>query len=94
MALADDALDPVDELDRLDAALEHGEERALVALVRGVLARRERDVRRRAREPLALGLGEAGEDRDRADLLGGDHPASLSARGCGTPVAPWSRQLA
>ena len=38
-ALADDALDPVDELDRLDPALEHGEERPLVALVRGVLAR-------------------------------------------------------
>ena len=29
LPLADDALDPVDELDRLDAALEHGEERAL-----------------------------------------------------------------
>ena len=41
LALADDALDPVDELDRLDAALEHGEERPLVALVRRVLARRE-----------------------------------------------------
>ncbi len=38
-SLADDALDPVDELDRLDAALEHGEERALAALVRRVLAR-------------------------------------------------------
>ena len=37
--VADDALDPVDELDGLDATLEHGEERALVALVRGVLAR-------------------------------------------------------
>ena len=54
VALADHALDPVDELDRLDAALEHGEERALVALVRRVLARDEADVGRRAREPLAL----------------------------------------
>ena len=31
-ALADDALDPVDELDRLDPTLEDGEERALAAL--------------------------------------------------------------
>ena len=37
--LADDPLDAVHELDGLDATLEHGEERALVALVRGVLAR-------------------------------------------------------
>ena len=66
VALADDALDPVDELDRLDPPVEHGEERALAALVRGVLAGRERDVGRRAREPLALGVGEPGEDRDAA----------------------------
>ena len=39
-ALADDALDPVDELDRLDAPVEHREERALGARVRRVLARR------------------------------------------------------
>ena len=36
-ALADDPVEPVDGLDRLDAALEHGEERALVALLRRVL---------------------------------------------------------
>ena len=36
---ADDALDPVDELDRLDPTLEHGEKRALAALVHRVLAR-------------------------------------------------------
>ena len=52
---ADDALDPVDELDRLDAALEHREQRPLVALVHRVLAGREADVGRGAGEPLALG---------------------------------------
>jgi hypothetical protein len=67
-ALADDALDPVDDLDRLDAALEDREQRALGALVRGVLARRERDVGRCPREPLALLRAEAGEDRDGGDL--------------------------
>ena len=54
LALADDPLDPVDELDRLDAALEHGEERALAALVRRVLARHEADVGRRPGKPLAV----------------------------------------
>ena len=73
LALADDALDPVDELDRLDAALEHREQRALVALVRGVLARRQPDVRRDAGEPLALRLAQAGEQRDRRDLVRRHH---------------------
>ena len=38
LALADHALDPVLELDGLDAALEHREQRALAALVGRVLA--------------------------------------------------------
>ena len=46
VTLAEDALDPVDEPDRLDATLEHGEQRALSALVRRVLARHEADIRR------------------------------------------------
>ena len=58
-ALADDALDPVDDLDRLDPALEDGEERALVPLVGRVLARREPDVGRGPGEPLAARRVEA-----------------------------------
>ena len=54
--LADDALDALVAPDRLDTAFEHGEQRTLAALVRCVLARRECDVGRRPREPLALGL--------------------------------------
>ena len=54
MALAEDALDPLDEPDRLDATLEHGEERALIALVSREFAGREADVRRHARELLTL----------------------------------------
>jgi hypothetical protein len=80
-ALADDPRDSVGELDSLDPAGEHRQERPLVALVGCILAGCERDVRRRAREPLAGGLVEAREDRDRANLLRCDHAASLSARG-------------
>ncbi len=56
VALADDALDPVDELDRLDPALEHREERPLVALVGRVLARRRGVMSAAARES-ALAIG-------------------------------------
>jgi hypothetical protein len=69
----DDALDPVDELDRLDATLEHGEERALAALVRRVLARHEADVRRHPRELLTLRRVESREERDLPDLLRRHH---------------------
>ena len=87
-ALADDALDPVDKLDRLDAALEHGEERALVALVRGVLARHEADVGRRAGKPLALGSAESREDRDSGDLVRRHHEQHSRRLGaCHGPAA-------
>ena len=62
--LADHARDPVDLLDRLDTALEQGEERALVALVRRVLARHEADVRRQPGKLLALGLVESRKELD------------------------------
>ena len=55
VALADDALDAVDEPHRLDAAVEHREERPLVALVSRELARAEADVGRGAADALALG---------------------------------------
>ena len=45
LPLPDHARDPVDELDRLDPAVKHGEERTFVALGRRELARRQRDVR-------------------------------------------------
>ena len=64
---------PSVELDRLDATVEQGEERALAALGRRELAGQEADVGRRAGEPLALGRAERGEDRDSGDLLGGHH---------------------
>ena len=71
--VADDALDPVHELDRLDPPGEEPEERALGGGVRRILARLERDVRGDAREPFALLEREVGEDRDGADLLGRHH---------------------
>ena len=85
LALADYARDAVDELDRLDLAVEHREERAIGTLVGGVLARSERDVRRRAREPLPIRVGEPGEDRDRPDLLPRDHGSSLAGPYEGRP---------
>ena len=81
-ASADDALDPVDELDRLQAPFEHGEERALVALVDGVLAGSEPDVRGSPGEPLAVDRSEPREDRDAAISSGVTTPvpAHLSWR--------------
>ena len=55
------------------------EQRALTALVRRVLARQQPDVRRGAREPLALVAIELGEDRDPADLLGRHHGGNGTA---------------
>ena len=87
--LADDALDPVRELDRLDLALEQAEERALAALRRRVLARQEADVGGGAGEPLALGELESREDRDRSNVVRSDHqrqrysPDGADARGAG-----------
>ena len=72
-ALAEHALDAVDELDDLDPALEHGEERALLALVHRVLTGGETDVRAGPREPLAVGRRERREQRDVCDLVARDH---------------------
>ena len=81
---ADDALDPVDDLDRLDAPLEHGEQRALVALVGGVLARQQRDVGGGAGQLLALGVAELREQCDLGDLVGRHHgrPDSTDVARC------------
>jgi hypothetical protein len=73
VTLTDDAFDPVDELDRLDASLEHGEQRALFALMRRELTRHQGDIRRRPRKPLALSLVESRKDRDPTDLLRRHH---------------------
>ena len=78
LPLSDDAIDAVDLLDRLDATLEQPEERALVAFVRGVLARHQPDVRRCARQALAFVRAERREDRDAGDVLGRHHGCSRS----------------
>ena len=77
---ADHALDALGQLHRLDPPVEHGEQRGLAALRRGVLARGEADVRRQARELLALVGVEPGEERDLRDLLRGDHRQTLTRR--------------
>ncbi len=73
VTLAEDALDPVDEPGRLDAPLEHGEERALSALGRRVLSRHEAHIRRHPGEPLTLGQVETREKLDATDFLGRHH---------------------
>jgi hypothetical protein len=87
--LADDALDPVDELDRLDATLEHGEQRPLAAFVHGVLAGDEADVGRHPGELHELLRLERCEQRDRADLLRRHHEGNRTRYGewcgCGIP---------
>ena len=86
LPLADDPLDPVGELDRLDPALEQAEERALTALRRRVLAREQADVGRGAGEPLALRDVESRKDGDRRDVVCSDHqrqrysPGAAAAR--------------
>jgi hypothetical protein len=92
--LPDDALDPVGEPHRLDPALEHREQRALGALVRGVLARDERDVGRHPRQPLTSGGVERLEQRDLPDLVCGDHARdSTRLRGSSRPW-PWIARTA
>ena len=54
IADADDTLDPVSELGRLDATIEHGEERSLASLRRCVFAGKEADVGRSLGKPLEL----------------------------------------
>ncbi len=56
VTLADDALDPIDQLHRLDESLEHREERTLRARGRRVLPWHEADVSRHSRERLTLGV--------------------------------------
>ena len=74
VADADPAVDPVDDPGRLDLSLEHGEERALVSLVRSELPSAQVDVGRRATDALAVGRVEALEHADPADLLRRHHP--------------------
>ena len=73
LTLAEHALDPVDEPGGLDATLEDREQRALGALVRGVLARREADVGRHPRQLLTLGRVERCEQRHATYLVRSDH---------------------
>ena len=80
VSLPDLRLDPVLDLDGHDAALEQREERAVVAGVRGVLAGCERDIGRRARQPLPVGGIEIGEDPDPCDLVGGHHARCSQGR--------------
>ena len=93
---ADDALDPVDKGDRLQATLEHGKQRSLVTRMNRVLARHEPDIRRDAGKPFALDRAEIGEDRDSGDLLRRHHgrhalrPAIGAVEGCGMSRAPGS----
>jgi hypothetical protein len=73
VALADDARYAVDELDCLDTALEHAEERPLVTFVDCVLARPEADVGGDATQLLTVGRVERFERRDAPDLVGRHH---------------------
>ena len=70
---ADDTGDPIHLRDRFQPSFEHGEQRAVVALVDDVLARHEADVRRDPSEPLALDRAEIREDGDASDLVRRHH---------------------
>src|SRR5947208_17024604 len=74
--------------DRLDAPLEHGEERALFTLVRRKLPGYEADVRRHLGKLLALGRIESRKQRNVPDLLGRHHLASPNGRVIVRPTRP------
>ena len=71
--LPDDPHRPVDRLHRFDPAFEHGEQRAILALVRRVLARHQAHVRRRARQTLRARGAEHRKYLDPSDLLRRHH---------------------
>ena len=77
VSLPDDALDPVDELHRLDPALQDCEERPVVTLVCRVLARREGDVGGNTREAVTGVHLEGGKNGNRSNLLSRDHARHL-----------------
>jgi hypothetical protein len=79
-SLADDAVDPVDDLHRFDATVEQRKQRALVALVRRVFARRETDVGRGARKPLARRPIEVAENADTTNVVCRHHERNTIAR--------------
>ena len=102
--LPDDALDPVDELHRLDPALQDCKERPVVTLVCRVLARREGDVGGNTREAVTGVHLEGGKNGNRSNLLSRDHARHLlwccrSPRlsilpGCRVPGEPTALRLA
>ncbi len=79
---------PSTSFDRLQPALEHREQRPLVARVDRVLAGHEPDVRREPGEPLALAAIERGEDRDGADLLRRHHRRTPVPARCAPSATP------
>ena len=82
---ADDPLDPVDERDGLQPAIEHRKQRALFACVDHELPGVWAEIGRDPGEAVALRLGHALEDRDSADLVGRQHARALIT---GSVIAP------
>jgi hypothetical protein len=79
-SLANDAVDSVDYLHRLDSTLEQREQRSLFALARGVFARPETYVGRDARKPLAPTPFEVGENSNATNVVCGHHESNLIDR--------------
>ena len=95
LPLADHALLSVDVPDGLDPTLEQSEQRALAALVHGVLAGAEADVSRDPTQPLEILRPERLEDGDRGELCGRHHArtptATIRASPCFVPMATKQR---
>ncbi len=77
---------PVDHLHRFDPAFEHGEQGAILPLVRGVLARHQAHVRRRAGKTPVLRGAEHRKDLDPGDLLRRHHVVDSQRRPGNHPV--------
>ena len=86
---ADDGLDAVDDLDRLEPALQHREQRSLVARVHQVLPGQDPDVGGEPCEPRPLGGPEVREELDTGDLVCGHHGVTTLPKGpCVVTHAP------
>ena len=79
-SLADDAVDSINDLYRLNSAVKQSEQRPFFALVGGVFARHQTDVGCHARKPLARRPVEVGEKPNATNIVSAQHESNTTNR--------------